>query len=541
MLRPSLALSALACLVLACARPAPSAAPAASTDCDTQDQPLSKSAPAPRDRVAEIDALGERARELFEVPGLALAVVHEGEVVIAKGYGERVLGGGEAVDAQTNFAIASNSKAFTATAVGLLVADGLVGWDDRVVDHLPDLVLWNDYVTRELRVRDLLSHRVGLRTWEGDLMWISSKFSFTDIYARLRYLDPPAGLRERYGYCNLMFAVAGELIRAKSGQTWEQFVAARLLEPLGMSQAQTTLEGALGVANRAEPHIQIEGEWQTTPRLDLSAMAAAAAIDASVEDMAKWMQMQLANGQLGGTQVVPAKIIEQTHQPHIWLETPSEDFYEPARHLRGYGLGWFLEDYRGRTLVHHGGGLPGMTSRVLLVPDEALGVVILTNSESPVSRLLAFQIADLFLTDEPGKDYLAAHLAKQAEAEAARAASESPKPNAKRAPIPAGLEGKYESPLLGLAEIRSEDGGLVFEATEHGGLRCRFASEAVLPEGAGSPVSVELPCTWDDPNMGISEFGLVTKGKRVRELRFSVRPSFYDPLEYSFARARSQG
>lgn len=533
-LRPSvLALSILA-LGLGCAsegteQPAPTC----------PEPELAAEAPAPaRDRVAEIDALAERARELYEIPGLAVAVVHEGEVVLARGYGQRSVDSGEAVDAQTSFQIASNTKAFVATSVGLLVAEGELGWDDKVVDHLPDLKLWSEEATQALKVRDLLSHRVGLQTWAGDLMWISSKIELDELLDRLQYLPAAWGMRERYGYSNLMFVVAGELIRAKTGGPWQDFVRARILDPLGMDRVATTraeLDERAG-DNLAAPHIRVEGEFQTIERLDIGVTGAAGALDASVEDMSKWLRMQLAHGAFEDQRIVPREVIDETRTPHIFLRVRADDYYEPPRHLRAYGLGWSLEDYRGRLLVAHGGGLPGMISRVLLVPEAELGVVVLSNSETRAPSLLALQIADLFLSDEPGKDYLAAFAPPdegegEGEGESDTKAGDEGEPYTQA--LPKGLSGEYQSPLLGAAKIVAEDDALWFEAYEHGGLRCRFADKAAAgPE----PETLRVPCTWEDPNMGVSVITVDRSRARRAKLRFRVRPDFYDPLEYEFSR-----
>jgi CubicO group peptidase (beta-lactamase class C family) len=525
-LAPCLALLCSACATeprepsLAAPCPEPELAPASAID--------------ESEREAKIDALARRARELYEVPGLAIAVVHEGELVFVRGYGERELGSGGLVDERTSFQIASNTKAFVATAVGLLVADGELGWDDPVHEHLPDLVLWSEQATADLRVRDLLSHRAGLATWAGDLMWISSDIGRDELLARLRYLPAAASLRERYGYSNLMFVVAGELIAAKTGQPWDAFVRARLLEPLGMDAVATRLAELEGRDNLAAPHIEVEGQWQVIDRLDIGVTGAAGALDASVLDISKWLRMQLAEGEFEGEQVVPAEIIHDTRTPHIFIPVRADDYYEPPRHLRAYGLGWSLEDYRGRLLVAHGGGLPGMTSRVLMVPEAELGIVVLTNSESRASALLALSVADLFLAAEPGKDYLAAFAPSSDEGDAehpAAAEGEAGKQAPATVPLPAKLEGSYTNPMLGAAKIEAEAGGLWFFAHEHGGLRCRFAEQA---RPGPSDTSVRVPCTWLDPNMGVSVFTIDVAQPRKPELRFRVRPDFYDPLEYTF-------
>lgn len=482
-------------------------------------------------RLQRADAISARARELFDVPGMSVGVVVGDELVFAKGYGEKELGKGQAVDAQTSFAIASNTKAFTATAVGMLVAEGKLSWDDRVVDHLPDFELWDPYVTRELRVRDLLSHRVGLDTWAGDLMWISSNFDRATVMKRLKHLPARWGLREHYGYCNLMFMVAGVLIEKVSGQPWDAYLRERLLDPLGMKQVATRVGQLEGRTNVATAHIQVDGEWQTTPYLDLATIGPAASFHANIEDLSRWVRMQLHDGKLGDAQVVPSQVIRETRQPHMFTHLGEQDFYEPRRHLSGYGLGWYVADYRGELMVWHGGGMPGMTSRVLMFPESDVGVVVLTSSESGVSSALALELADLWLTEPnaegawSNKDYLADMHARSESA----AATAKPKAPALTGDPPKGLAGKWNNPVLGAATIAVEADGSYFSVPGHGGLRCR------LYGGTGDrPTSI--PCAWEDPNMGISEFALGYKGKRVRSLAFKVRPDFYDPLTYTFTR-----
>jgi CubicO group peptidase (beta-lactamase class C family) len=495
--------------------------------------PSQDAAPALATRVEQADALARRARETFRVPGLAVSVVVGDEVVLARGYGERERGVGPSVDAQTSFAIASNTKAFTATAVGLLVDDGVLGWDDRVTQHIPELELWDPYVTRELRIRDLLSHRVGTATWAGDLMWLSSNYDTTTVIERLRHLPAQSGMRERYGYSNLMFMLAGEVIRRKTGKPWDVLVRTRILDPLGMHEVATRVGQLEGRENVAKAHIEQDGTWSTTPYLNLETVGAAASLHANVTDLAQWVRVQLHDGELGGQRVVPEAVIRETRQPHMWLRVGPDDLLEPGRHFSGYGLGWYLSDYRGELMVTHGGGMPGMISRVMLFPDADVGVVVLTSSESGAAYALALALADVFLT-EPGettKDYLAA-VAERADA-AQTKPDEAPPALSKAPPIALTkhLGGRWNNPMLGSAVVTTHDGETWFEVPDHGGLRCQFFAN---PSGTDDT----LPCRWADPNMGISEFRLDRRGtsRKVRAMAFRVRPDFYDPLEYAFTR-----
>lgn len=507
---------------------------AAAPDAAAPDAPAHAVAepPAAADSAAQFDVLARQAVAAFDVPGLAVAVVVGDEVVFAQGYGEIERGRGQPVTAETSFAIASNTKAFTATAIGMLVADGQLSWDDRVVDHLPELELWDPYVTRELRVRDLLSHRVGLATWAGDLMWLSSNFNRQQVLARLKHLEPQSSFRAGYGYCNLMYIVAGELIERKSGQTWDGFIRQRILDPLGMQRVSTRKGQLDGKPNVAKPHILVDGQWNTTPYLDLRTLGAAGAFHADVLDMSRWVRMQLADGVFEGETIVPRAAIAETRQPHIPLRVPEDDLFQPSRTLAAYGLGWYLGDYRGELMVTHSGGMPGMISRVLMFPDADVGIVVLTSSESGASLALALAIADDLLA--PGEvehhDYIAtmAERAKQVPHEDVADLS-----SALSGEGPAELAGTWSNPLLGAATIADDGGHFYFVATEHGGLRCRLYATT----SAGDS---DVPCAWDDPNMKVSSFRVERDGKRVHSISFRVRPDFYDPLEYTFTRANKK-
>lgn len=475
--------------------------------------------------LAGLDQRVARLMEAHDVPGLAVAVVKDGKVVTARGYGVREKGKPEPVDGDTNFAIASLTKAFTATAVGLLVAEGEIGWDDRVLEHIPDLELWDDYTTEQIRVRDLLAHRSGLDTWAGDLAWIGSKIDTATLLSRLRHVPPWASFRERYGYSNLMFVVAGELIRRQTGKTWDVLVRERLLDPLGMSRTTTTVKTLARDKNVATPHMG-EGTGQITiPYLDVDNAGAAAALNSSARDMARWMLLQLADGRYEGEQIVPAKVVAGLRAPQTPVPLPEEDLYVPPRHFIAYGLGWFLFDYRGRLIVGHGGGLPGMRSRVVLVPEEELGIVVLTNSESSVPFFLAGELVDAYL-GAPHRDYSALAGAREA-ARAKKDTAEKKEPDAASLPL-SKYAGRYRNALLGAAQIKEKEGALELEVSDHGDLDCPLVHAD----------RDTFSCTWSDPIFETSRVHFDVERGRARRLRFKVRPSFIDPLEHVFERER---
>jgi CubicO group peptidase (beta-lactamase class C family) len=478
------------------------------------------------DPLADIDARVERAMAAYDVPGLAVAIVVDDEVVLARGYGVLERGKPERVDEHTVFAIASNTKAFVATALALLAADGSLDWDDRVVDRFPSFKTWDEHTTRHLRVRDLVSHRSGLDTWAGDLAWIGSTIDTQALLARLPAVQASFDLRERYGYTNLMFVVAGEVIRSVSGKPWDVLVRERLLEPLGMRRTTTSVKQLAGQENVATPHMPVDDALIVVPYLDVDAAGPAGALNSSVADMTRWLRVQLAEGELDGRAVLPAEAVTSLRVPHTPIPLPAEDTFEPPRHFLAYGLGWFLYDYAGRLVVTHGGGLPGMTSRVGMVPEERLGIVVLTNSESPVSQLVFVDILDGYL-GLPPRDHVALAKAraerqpKAAKPERQRPADPLPAADAKR------YAGKYHHPLLGDAHVEERDGSLTLRLSDHGGLDCPLVPQA----------EHRFDCTWSDPIFEHSQIPFEVENGRALRFRLRVRPEFIDPLEYEFKRA----
>lgn len=478
------------------------------------------------DPLRDIDGRVERVMEAYDVPGLAIAVVSDGEVALARGYGVLERGKAGAIDENTVFAIASNTKAFVATTLAWLAHEGELSLDDRVVDRLQGFRAWDPYTTKEMRLRDLVSHRSGLDTWAGDLMWIGAKIDTATLLSRLPELEPKGGLRSGYGYSNLMFVVAGEVIRSVTGKPWDTVVRERLLQPLGMQRTSTTVRALAEQDNVATPHAETDDGQRIVAYLDLDAAGAAGSLNSSVADMALWLRVQLDEGRLGDREIVPAEVIAQTRVPHTPIPLTPDDTAPVLRHLAAYGLGWFLYDYRGRLVVTHSGGLPGMTSRVAMVPEEGIGVVVLTNSESPASSLLAYDVLDGYLGG-PEVDHLA-----RAQERAAK--KEAEKGEAEEEPVEAGnpalesraYRGTYRNPLLGRAEVVDDDGALGLRLPDHGGLDCPL-----------SPVQKNVfRCRWSDPIFGHSDVTFDVERKRAVGLRFQVRPGFIDPLEYRFER-----
>jgi CubicO group peptidase (beta-lactamase class C family) len=354
----------------------------------------------------DLDQYVTRAMRTFEVPGLALSVVKDGRVVVAKGYGVRKLGDPPPVDARTLFGIASNTKLFTATALGLLVEERKLEWDAPVIRYLPAFQMWDPYVTRELTVRDLLVHRSGLGLGAGDLLWWpASTYDRKEIARRLRFIRPATSFRSAYAYDNVLYLVAGELIETISGQSWEDFVSSRILARVGMDGSNVRHSAAAGGGNVAVPHAAINGAVRPIKPFDSDNTNPAGGINSGADDMAKWLLVQLAHGRLAnGSRLFSDDTWRQltTMVTPMPIAAPAPELVALRPNFRGYALGLNVLDYRGRKVLMHSGGLPGYVSRVMMIPDEGVGIAVLTNQESGEAfDAIAWRIADHYLGVPP--------------------------------------------------------------------------------------------------------------------------------------------
>lgn len=418
----------------------------------------------------KIDATVARAMQAFQVPGMAVAIVANGNLVFAKGYGVREVGRAGRVDADTLFQIGSNTKAMTAAALAILVDEGKLHWDDKVSDHLPQFQMYDPYVTREFTVRDLLTHRSGLGEGAGDLMFFpATDLSRDEIIHGLRYLKPTSSFRDRFDYDNLLYMVAGQLIPAVTGQSWENFVTRRVLEPLGMSGCAANYDRIPNRSNVAAPHVVVDGKLQAVPVMDLKVIGPAGAINCSVAGMSKWLETQLAGGVTPGG----GHLFSAERAAEMWeVVTPSPlspllgPLYET--HLSGYGLGWNLSDAHGRLRVHHTGGVLGTVTWVSMIPELHLGVLVFTNQQNGAAmESVGGQILDAYLGVKP-RDWVAiaqAMMAKR-EANAAQIEGSADQVTAIAGPPalpPESYAGTYHDAWRGDATVRLDGNKLVLK------------------------------------------------------------------------------
>ncbi|MET3654003.1 serine hydrolase [Dyella japonica] len=471
-----------------------------------------------QDFTAYVDAV----RKQFDVPGIAMAIVKDGQVVLEQGYGVRELGKPEPVDARTRFAIASNTKAFTAAALQMLAEEGKLNMDDRVIDHLPWFQMSDPYVTREMRIRDLLAHRSGLGLGAGDLLyWPPTSYSTKEVVQHLRDVPLATSFRSAYAYDNILFAVATLVIEQVSGQSYADFISQRIFKPVGMDESlidMTQLKPGMDVAMG---HAKFNfTELKPVPPMAWSNNSGAGGIYASVHDLAKWMNVQLAGGKLPDGKA----LFSEDSQKQMWsMLTPMKISEPPVPELQaarpnfaGYGEGWFLSDYQGQRLVWHTGGWPGMVSRVTLVPELKLGVVVLTSQESGAAfNAVTYRVLDAYLGKDK-KDWLAAYAA------AVKKSEGNADDSWKTHEAARDKNGKPSLPLSGYAGTFHDPWyGDIVVSQQNGKLRMRFSKTAALV-GTMTPWQHDtFIVRWDDRALNADAFvnyALDADGK-IRDVR----------------------
>ena len=407
-----------------------------------------------------LDEFVEMRMEEWNVPGIAIAVVRDSQVVLTKGYGWANVEGKQRVDAGTLFAIGSSSKAFTATGVMQLVDEGKVDLDEPVITYVPNLRLYNDELTNNLTVRDLLCHRSGLP--RHDVAWYGSGSTREELIAKMAYLEPNAQLRETWQYQNFMFMAAGYLIEQVTGQSWEAYTQKHLFDPLQMPNSNFSVIDLQKTANRAWPYQEEEGEVKVMEYRNIDAIGPAGSINSNATEMANWLILQLNEGRFQGKQVISGTSLHETHKPQMVMPgdmTTDEIFYS------SYGLGWMITSYRGHLRVEHGGNIDGFSASVCVMPRDGIGIVVLTNMNGTaltgvirnyiVDKMLDLEVHDwnTELLEQRNKAREASLLATEEEEDLARVNGTAP------SHAPADYVGLYRHPGYGQIEVRQKDDG----------------------------------------------------------------------------------
>ena len=410
-----------------------------------------------------LDKYVEASRQQWQVPGLSIVVVQDGKVLLSKGYGVRELGKSEPVTSETLFGAMSTTKAMTVAALAILVDEGKLNWDDKVIKHLPGFRLGDPYVTNELRVRDLLTHNAGLGN--ADFLWAwTPELPSAEILNRMQFANPEYSLRSSFLYQNIMYLVAGQVLEKVSGMSWERFISERLFAPLGMKNTFPNLALSSSYSNRSRAHFEIKGKIQMIPETAADSVAPAGAVWSTADDIAKWVNFLLG----GGKELLKPATLNELFKPQVIV--PPGGFY-PTRaitkpHWMTYGLGWFQHDYRGEMVNFHTGSLAGRTAIVGLLRDKKLGVYIFGNLDHAEARhALMYKVFDLFAFNDNSRDWSAEFktLYDKIKADGAKREAET---KAKRMPdtkpgLPlSAYAGRYSSPFYGTIEITLADGKL---------------------------------------------------------------------------------
>lgn len=343
---------------------------------------------------AQLDNYISKAVTDFEATGLTISIVKDGDVVFKNAYGFKNAETGEKVTTASLFNIASCSKAFSSFCMGLLVEEGIVNWSDNVIDYLPEFQLADPFITREMNLVDILSHRSGLETFAGDLLWYETNYSDEEIIKRLKYIPIKNDFRSQFGYQNCMYIVAGKVIEKAKGISWSDMIYERIFKPLKMVESKTCGNDLQKGQDIALPHIKgkvIETSMQHPNP--------AGSIFSSVDEMSNWIKMWLNKGEFEGNKIISQQMLEELTSTKIALNV-SPFFKNNGINFRNYAMGWFTFDYSGKKVIQHGGGMPGYISIVVIVPEENLGMVILTNDDNNLPTVLSYKILDLYLNDK---------------------------------------------------------------------------------------------------------------------------------------------
>ena len=400
-------------------------------------------------------------RQAWKIPGMAVGIVKDGEVIYARGFGETQLGNGEPVDANTVFGIASVSKNMTAAALAVLVDEGKVDWDDKIVSHIPWFQLKDPWATREITIRDALIHRVGLGRILGNRLQFMTQNTRDEVLFQTRYMDFEKPFRSGFVYNNVMYSLAGQIIEYADGRTWDAFMQQRLFDPLGMTRTSTSITALKTLDNTAHPHQDIDGEIVPIARRNWDNAGPAGGVNSTINDLNIWMLMQLGtSGTLGDQVIVSEAQMNEIHKPQI-AHVPKD----ALSGLSAYGLGWNILDYKNHRVWTHSGATDGFNTFMYLMPELELGVVMVGNTFNRLGVAVAYQVMDAFL-GESERDWSTYHLdnyKKQYEKvkQARDEVDQSRIPNTRPTLSPAEYTGVYVSDAYGKAEVLERDGNPV--------------------------------------------------------------------------------
>jgi CubicO group peptidase (beta-lactamase class C family) len=476
-----------------------------------------------------LDIYVKREMERWKIPGAAIAIVKDGKVIVAKGYGVRENGKPAKVDEHTLFQIASNTKLFTATCLSFLNVQKRLSLDDRITRWIKDFRLYDTLATREVTIRDMLCHRIGYLTFQSDLLNWNSNLSRSALIQNMRNVKPYYSFRSKWGYCNMAFVTAGEVIHAATDTTWEDFVNAHIFKPLHMERTNTSYQALIKDSDVAVAHTVINDSIIKLPYANTDNIAPCAAINSSVEDLSHWLIMQLDSGWYEGNEVIPFAAVRETWKSQM-VESDINNPDYPLKHFTTYGLGLELCDYAGRKVMSHSGGADGFVTEVMFVPQERLGIVVLTNTDANIFfEAMANQVLESYL-NLPYRNLSEMNYENFAQGTFAQESEIkdwmdrlSKKPEA-ALPLDR-YSGKYTNSVYGDIEIKKENNKLNIYFSHH-------------PQNIGHLEAYggnDFVCTYSSRTYGVKMISFSTENEKVKSVTIRVN-DFIDMLPYEFTK-----
>ena len=482
----------------------------------------------------QIDEVANKALSTFNVPGIAVAVVKDGKIVHAKGYGVKSLKTNAPVNENTLFGIASNSKAFTCTALAILVDEGKLKWDDKVTQYLPQFKMYDPYVTQQFTIRDLVTHRSGLGLGAGDLMVWPDGTDFTagELVANIKYLKPTTSYRNNFEYNNVLYVTASEVVAKVSGKSWADFVQERILNPVGMTNSISYIGNLKDTSNVIDPHVPTDGKLVIIPRYNNPIFDGAAGIYSSVSDMGKWALVQLNGGKLENSKPL---VSETQYKEMGQLQTAIPANTRPPynTHFSGYGLGWFLSDIKGYKQLSHTGGLEGNVTQFTLIPEMNLGIIVFTNQQSGGAfSAITNTIKDSYLNVET-KDYLKLYSEREATAFRDHEKAMADAFSIAKETFAFPYLGKYKDNWFGEIELYESNGKYYFKSSRSKNLKGQILSYK----------DATYIVKWDNRTLTADAFmTFENEGKKMTMKAISELTDFsYDFHDLAFSKISKKG
>ena len=490
---------------------------------------LTLSAQQPAFITDSLDIYVEREMQRWNIPALSVAIVKDGKIIVEKGYGVINVETKQKTDEHSLFMVASNSKAFTGTSIALLDYQKRLSLDDKVTKHLPYFKLYDDCMTDMVTVEDLMCHRLGFETFQGDFLNWSSNLSRKEVVEGMGRNQPHYNFRDTYGYCNAGFVAAGEVLYAVTDTTWDDFIITHFFGPLDMKRSSTAQAAIKADKNACTPYTMFDGQLVPLEYDYIDNLGPAASINSSAHDLANWLMMQLDNGKFKGKQVFPEQVVKMPRVPRTVVSPGNSGLYK-SQHFSLYGLGWFVTDYEGRRIYSHGGGANGFVTNTTFVPEAGLGIVVLTNTDAnSLYDALRYQIMEAYF-NVPYRNLSAIYYERvqtantPAEEELANWRSTLAKEPKTALPLSA-YTGTYTNNVYGDIRIEDVNKELVISFSHHPQLKGHLKS-------AGENTFI---CFYDPVTWGVKEIPFTVENGKVKDCTLMVN-DFIDFLPYVFTR-----